>query len=137
MSTGTDLLAEGTPIPAGRGEGTPIPVADGGQVNLLFDMYALVQLEEKFGGLQAIQEMFPKDGTVSNGMFTKLAQLLHLGLLHLDWSFEDACHAMQPKHLQVYMDALGKELNFGGDDEGPKGIPVSPGTTGITSAPSS
>lgn len=125
--SGTELL----------NEGTPIPVKGGGTVNMLFDMYALVKLEEEFGGLNALKDLIPssddgEDVELEAGMFTNLMKLFHLGLLHLGWDFETACHALLPQHLQVYLNALGKELNFGDGSGGGSGDPKSPGTNGTT-----
>lgn len=127
--SGTELL----------NEGTPIPVKGGGTVNMLFDMYALVKLEEEFGGLEALKDLLPsskdgKEAELKPGMFLNLMKLFHLGLLHLGWDFETACHALLPQHLQVYSNALGKELNFGGESNagGVSGDPKSPGTNGTT-----
>lgn len=116
MSEGTALLAEGTPV----------HVDGGGTVNLKFTMLSLVKLEEQFGGLGGIADVLPQGGldekNIPPDMFTKIMRLLHLGFLHLGWSFEETCGHLLPRYFNEYAEALGKELNFGGDSDAPKQV---------------
>lgn len=111
-------------------EGTEVPIKGGKTAVLLYDMLSLVKMEQQFGGLAGIQKMMPDDATdinsISPTMFTDVMRLLHLGFLHLGWSFEDCCAQLLPRHFEIYSAALGKELSFGGDGNGPK-PPAPPG----------
>lgn len=107
MTTGTDLL----------GEGTEVPLRGGKTAYLVFDMYSFVKIEEEFGGLDQLQKALPSGEIdakqMPKDMFSKVMKLFHYGFNHEGWSFEEMCHKLLPKHFPQYIDALGKELNFG------------------------
>lgn len=85
-------------------EGVPIPT-DLGTLHLRYGFRALRSLEEKYGGLEALQEAM--EGVTGKGAaFGPLLDILVPGLLHTGHTEDQLIDALQPRSLGVYVDAM-------------------------------
>lgn len=88
--------------------GVPIELSDGRQVTLRYGNRALKLLEDRFGGLGAVQDIVSSDGT--GPVIGPLMDLLAAGLVREGLSADDLLDLTDPSDIESYVDAIARAL---------------------------
>lgn len=124
--------------------GKPLILADGRTVTLRFGLRAIKMIEDSFGSLGAIEEIFATDdnGVPKGKVVGPLVEVLAAGLSHEKLTADELLDLLDLGELNAYMAAalaaVGEALPASGDTppKAPDNLAsVSPGASSTTPAP--